>query len=60
MNNIDGVGGGWQTGRTINTGYYLRNFHGWGSANSFYHSDLIWSSLKASSSIITLLFYFYK
>ena len=50
---IDGVGGGWQTGRTINTGYYLRNFHGWGSANSFYHSDLIWSSLKVYNRQLT-------
>ena len=50
---IDGVGGGWQTGRTINTGYYLRNFHGWGSANSFYHSDLIWSSLRVYNRQLT-------
>jgi hypothetical protein len=50
---IDGIGGGWQTGRTINTGYYLRNFHGWGSANSFFHSDLIWSSLRVYNRLLT-------
>lgn len=50
---IDGIGGGWQTGRNINTGYYLRNFHGWGSANTDYHSDLIWSSLRVYNRRLT-------
>ena len=50
---IDAIGGGWQTGRVINAGYYLRNFHGWGSAQSSYHSDLTWSSLKVYNRILT-------
>ena len=50
---IDAIGGGWQTGRVINVGYYLRNFHGWGSAQSSYHSDLTWSSLKVYNRILT-------
>jgi len=50
---IDGVGGGWQTGRVINSGYYLRNFHGWGSAESSFHSDLIWSSLRVYNRLLT-------
>jgi len=29
-----------QTGRTINTGYKLRNFYGWGSAQASYHADM--------------------
>jgi hypothetical protein len=50
---IDGIGGGWQTGRVINSGYYLRNFHGWGSAEANYHSDLTWSSLKVYNRLLT-------
>ena len=50
---IDAIGGGWQTGRVINAGYCLRNFHGWGSAESSYHSDLTWSSLKVYNRILT-------
>ena len=50
---IDAIGGGWQTGRVINAGYYLRNFHGWGSGQSSFHSDLTWSSLKVYNRILT-------
>jgi hypothetical protein len=31
--------GSWNTSRTINSNFCLRNFHGWGSAQSSYHSD---------------------
>jgi len=50
---IDGIGGGFQTGRVINSLYCLRNFHGWGSAQSSYHSDLTWSSLKVYNRVLT-------
>ncbi len=50
---IDGIAGGWQTGRVINSAYCLRNFHGWGSAQPDYHSDLIWSTLKVYNRLLT-------
>ncbi|NWJ44002.1 hypothetical protein HX837_07380 [Marine Group I thaumarchaeote] len=37
---IDTVGQGWHTGRVINTAYCIRNFYGWGSAQSSYHCDV--------------------
>ena len=36
---INTVAQGWHTGRTINTGFKLRNFYGWGSAQGSYHTD---------------------
>jgi hypothetical protein len=36
---IDTVSSPWQTGRVIHPSYCLRNFYGWGSANSSYHTD---------------------
>jgi hypothetical protein len=36
---INGTSSSWYTGRTINPDYRIRNFIGWGSAQSSYHSD---------------------
>ncbi len=50
---IDSIGQGWVTGRVINPGYKLRNFHGWGSANSSYHSDADHSLLSVYNRTLT-------
>ena len=41
------------TGRVINPNYRLRNFHGWGSSNSSYHSDPAFSISLAYQDLLT-------
>jgi len=41
------------TGRVINNNFLLRNFHGWGSANSDYHSDASHGPTLAYQRVLT-------
>ena len=50
---IDTVGQGWHTGRVINSAYCLRNFYGWGSAQSSYHCDVTHSHTSVYCRVLT-------
>lgn len=50
---INTVAQGWQTGRTIHPDYKLRNFYGWGSAQSSYHTDADHSSTMVYSRVLS-------
>lgn len=45
--------GSWQTGQVINPAYCIRNFVGWGSAQSSYHSDPSHSVCFAYQRVLT-------
>lgn len=49
----NGTGSGWHTGRTIHPDFKLRNFYGWGSAQSSYHADLDHSLTLVYSKVLT-------